>query len=490
MFSSRLKSKLRGLPDKPGCYLMRDASGKIIYVGKASSLRKRVQSYFRAATMRSSSAKLRSLVHCVHDFDVITTRNEADALLTEDKLVKDFMPRFNVLLRDDKRFPLLRVELRQSIPRFRLCRIQRDDGALYFGPYLSSSAAREALDFVERKYGLRKCSVLNPDEKTHSHCLADVILHCSAPCVGKISPEEYLARINEAVAFLQGKRPQILDELRKIMEKASAELNFEKAAAIRDSLQLLIKAVKTRAHISSEKTVPPERAMADAKTLRQELGLNRVPTLIQAVDISNISGKHAVGSVVAAINGMCRPALYRMFRVTTVEAIDDASMMKEVISRHFRRLKGENKKMPDLFLVDGGIVQLRAAANALSELGIENVALAGLAKKFEEIYLETDGKSKRLVLSRESPALQLLQRIRDEAHRFANSYHSRLRAKLIRESILDEIPGLGPRRKQKLLERFGSAQDLAHAPENEIAAVGGIGRMLAKKIKAFLDKSV
>jgi len=496
MFPSLLKSKLRALPDKPGCYLMRDAAGNIIYVGKASSLRKRVQSYFRSATLRRSSAKLRSLVHCVHDIDVITARSEADAILTEDKLIKDFQPRFNVLLRDDKRFPLLSVDLRQPVPRFKLCRIKRADGALYhaqrviyFGPYISSSAAREALDFIERKYGLRKCSVMIPDRKAHIHCHADTILYCSAPCTGKISNEQYRANVDEAAAFLRGERPRALMELREAMEKASAELKFEKAAAIRDSLQLLTNALRTKAHIVGEKAVSPDKAASDAEALQRALGLKHFPTLIQAVDISNISGKHAVGSVVAAVNGICRPALYRMFRVTTIKTVDDAAMMEEVIFRHFRRLKEENKRMPDLFLVDGGISQLHTAERALRTLGIEEVALAGLAKKFEEIYMGNGGRSRRLVLSRESPALQLLQRIRDEAHRFAHSYHNRLRAKLIRESVLDEISGLGPQRKLRLLQHFGSVKALARAPEEKIAAVAGIGPMLARKIKAFLCRA-
>lgn len=491
MISSLLKSKLRVLPDKPGCYLMRGASGKIIYVGKASSLRKRVQSYFRAAVLRGSSAKLRSLVHSVADIDLVVAKNEASAILTENKLIKEHQPWFNILLRDDKRFLLLNIDLHQKWPRFRLCRIKRRDKSLYhaqrviyFGPYPSSAAARAALEFTEKKYGLRKCTTPEPDLETHRHCLNDIIRFCSAPCIGKITAEKYRERVREALAFLHGKRMDVLNELRETMNRAAEELNYEKASAVRDLLQALYKVIKQKAHIIRTKKAL-DHAGTSLRALQEALGLKRRPNLIQAVDISNISGKHAVGSIVVAVKGICRPAFYRRFRITTVEVVDDAAMMAEVVERHFKRLQEENRKMPDLFLVDGGIVQLRAARIILRQLGIENVAVAGLAKRFEEIYLESNGKYRRLILAKDSPALQLLQRIRDEAHRFAHAYHSRLRSKLIRESVLDEIPGLGLLRKQKLLQRFGSIKALANAPENNVAAVPGIGPALAHKIKSF-----
>jgi len=344
-FASILKAKLRALPDKPGCYLMRDGSGRIIYVGKAASLRHRVQSYFRASTLRHAPPKLRSLVHSVADLDIIIARTEADALLTENKLIKDYQPRFNILMRDDKRFPLLSVDLNQPWPHFRLCRLKRQNSALYFGPYLSSAAARAALEFVETKFGLRKCAPLAPDKETHRHCLNDIIRFCSAPCLGKISPAVYRAQVDEALAFLRGERPAVLNELRVCMDQAAAELNFEKAAVIRDALHLLFSAVKQRAHFARTDGVLPENALAGVKALRETLGLRRRPKLIQAVDISNISGKHAVGSLVTAVAGICRPALYRRFRITTLKSADDAAMMAEVIFRHFKRLKEERKKM-------------------------------------------------------------------------------------------------------------------------------------------------
>jgi len=473
---------------------MRDASGKIIYAGKAASLRKRVQSYFRAATLRSAPPKIRSLVHSVADLDIIIAKSEADAILTENKLIKDYQPRFNILLRDDKRFPLLSIDLNEKWPRFHLCRIKRGNRTLhparrviYFGPYLSSSAARAALEFVEKKFGLRKCAPPEPDRETHRHCINDIIRFCSAPCIGKISPAAYRAQVDESLAFLRGERPDLLEELRVCMDQASAKLDFEKAAVIRDALHLLYSAVKQRAHVVRTSGVSSENALAGVNALQEALGLRRRPMLIQAVDISNISGRHAVGSVVAAVAGVCRPALYRRFRIKTIEAIDDAAMMSEVVSRHFKRLKEEKKRMPDLLLIDGGVVQLRASQSVLRDLGIGDVAAAGLAKKFETIFLNQAGTAKTINLPPDSPALQILQRLRDEAHRFALAYHRRLRARLIRESIMDEIPGLGPQRKQNLLRHFGSVNALSGASEDEIAAVPGISRMLAQKIKAFLN---
>jgi excinuclease ABC subunit C len=444
-------------------------------------------SYFHTATIRGSSAKLRSLVHSVADIDTVITRTEADAVVTESKLIKDYLPRFNVLLRDDKRFPLLSIDLCRHWPRFRLCRFLRNDGAQYFGPYISSAAARAALEFVEMKFGLRRCKPLEPDAETHRHCLNDIIRFCSAPCIGKISGSDYRKRVDAALAFLRGERMEDLNELRTHMNKASEELDFEKAATLRDTLEALYSAIKQRAHITRKRFIPERSSLASLAALRRALKLPRRPMLIQAVDISNISGKHAVGSMVVCKNGICRPASYRRFRITTVSSADDAAMMAEVIMRHFTRLLKEKKKMPDLFLVDGGIVQLRVLQSVLGKLNISGVAGAGLAKRFEEIYVETGGRNiRRIILPSGSPALQLLQRIRDEAHRFAHAYHQRLRSRLMSESILDEIPGLARLRKQILLKRFGSLAKIAAASEEEIAATKGIGPALARKIRSFL----
>jgi excinuclease ABC subunit C len=422
----QIRKKLRELPDKPGCYLMRDRHGRIIYVGKASSLRHRVRSYFHRATLNRADPKIRGLVKSIADLDIIVLRSEADAILTEGKLIKDYRPRYNTLFKDDKRFPLLRIERSQPFPRIRLCRFQRNDGATYFGPYTSSPAARAALEFVEKHYGLRKCATLTPGPADHKHCINDIVRFCAAPCIAKTTPDEYRRRVVEACAFLCGERPAVLKEMQSAMEAAAQALNFEKAAALRDTLRLLYLAVKQRAHIGRSSGRETETAQAGIQALGTMLGLNRPPRLIEAYDISNISGTLAVGSLVAAVDGIPKPARYRRFRIKTLQTADDARMMAEVIRRRFTRLKQEGAlapRLPDLVLVDGGLIQMRAAKAELAGLSLPDIPIAGLAKRFEKIFFDR----RILALTADSPALKVLQRLRDEAHRFALAYHRKLR---------------------------------------------------------------
>jgi len=466
---------------------MRDRHGRIIYVGKAASLRHRVRSYFHRATLNRADPKIRGLVKSIADLDVIVLRSEADAILTEGKLIKDYHPRYNKLLKDDKRFPLLRIEQNQPFPRIRLCRFQRNDGAAYFGPYASSAAARAALEFVEKHYGLRKCAPLIPGPTDHTHCINDIVRFCAAPCIGKTTPDEYRRRVEEACAFLRGERPAVFKEVEKAMEAAAQALNFEKAAALRDTLRLLRLAVKQRAHIGRSSDQAAESSRAGVRALGTVLGLNRPPRIIEAYDISNISGTLAVGSLVAAVDGRPKPARYRRFRIKTLQTADDARMMAEVIRRRFVRLKQEGAlapRPPDLVLVDGGLIQLRAAEAELADLGLANIPVAGLAKRFEKIFFG----GRILELAADSPALKVLQRLRDEAHRFALAYHRNLRARRIRESRLDDIPGIGATRKQAILRHFGSVVRLSHAPESAIAALPGIGPALARLIKQALGE--
>jgi len=479
MIPSLIRRKLRELPDKPGCYLMRDRHGRIIYVGKAASLRHRVRSYFHRATLNRADPKIRGLVKSIADLDIIVLRSEADAILTEGKLIKDYRPRYNTLFKDDKRFPILRIERNHPFPRIRLCRFQRNDGAVYFGPYTSSPAARAALEFVEKHYGLRKCTPLIPKAANHTHCLNDIVRFCAAPCIGKTTPAEYRQRVAEACAFLNGERPAVLKEMQASMEAAAQALNFEKAAALRDTLRLLRLAVKQRAHVGRSSGREIDTGRTGVQVLEKTLGINRAPRLIEAYDISNISGTLAVGSLVAAVDGIPKPARYRRFRIKTLQTADDARMMAEVIRRRFTRLRQEGSKAPDLVLVDGGLIQLRAAEAELAALGLADIPVAGLAKRFEIIYF---GRRK-LAFPADSPALRVLQRLRDEAHRFALAYHRKLRARRIRESRLDDIPGVGAARKQALLRHFGSVARLARAPEAAIAAVSGVGPALARVIK-------
>lgn len=487
--SDHLKAKLRELPDRPGCYLMRNRYGRIIYIGKAASLRERVRTYFRRATRRSADAKLRGLINSVADLDILVLRSEADALLTESRLIKDYHPRYNALLKDDKRYPLLSVDLKQPLPRFNLCRFERPDGAAYFGPYANSRAARAALEFTEKRFGLRKCPAPVPGADDHRHCINEIVRYCAAPCIGKTTPADYRARVDEACAFLRGERPAVLKEVESAMNEAARALNFEKAAAWRDTLNSLRTALRQQRRAPRPPLLRRSGGFSGLETLRDLLRLERIPRLIEAYDISSISGTLAVGSLVAAVDGRPRPARYRRFRIKTADAADDAGMMAEVVRRRFTRLRQERGARPDLVLVDGGSIQLQAARKELDALGFDALPAAGLAKRLEEIYWRHGGRIDTLRLPPDSPALQVLQALRDEAHRFALTYHRLLRARRIRESILDDIPGIGPRRKRQLLERFGSVAGLARAPESEVAARPGIGAALARTIRQALNRA-
>ncbi len=482
----QVQRKLQDLPDKPGVYFMRDRQGKIIYVGKAASLRKRVQSYFRSGTLRRAEPKLRGLIHSIADFDFLVVRTEAEAVLTEGRLIKEYRPRYNVSFKDDKRFLLLRVNLADPLPRFEAVRLRREDGATYFGPYASSHAAWAALDFIQKRFGIRPCRPREPGPDDHKHCLNDIVRFCAAPCVARITPTAYRERVAEAVAFLRGERRDVLAEVRQAMEREAQAQRFEKAAALRDTYLLLNRAVRERYRAEKSLALKEADARAGVSELQTALGLARRPTVIEAYDISNISGTFAVASLVCAVEGRPHKPRYRMFRIKTVTGSDDPAMMAEVIRRRFGGSLRAQLPEPDLVLVDGGITQLRAARAELDRLGLTALPAAGLAKQFEEIHYERPDRASPLRLPTDSHALQVLQRIRDEAHRFALTYHRRLRQRRIRESVLDEVAGIGAHRKETLLRHFGSLARLRKATEVEIAAAPGIGPELAREINRIL----
>ncbi|HBA83226.1 MAG TPA: excinuclease ABC subunit C [Verrucomicrobia bacterium] len=486
-FSEKIKNKLQTLPDKPGVYFMRDKTGRIVYVGKAASLRSRVRSYFRQSTLRSAEPKLRGLISSIEDFDYLVVRTDAEAILTEGRMIKDYRPRYNILMKDDKRFLMIRVNLNDPFPRFEACRIDKCDGATYFGPYASSQAAWAALEFIERRFGLRLCRPRVPGPEDHKHCLNDIVRFCSAPCIGKISPEEYRERVETACAFMRGERPEFLVELHKAMEKEAAELHFEKAAALRDSLALLHRVIKERFRARKTLAIRTEDAQAGIAELQTVLHLERAPHVIEAYDISNISGTLAVASLVCAVDGVSAKNRYRLFRIKTVEGSDDPRMIAEVIRRRFERAQNEKTSLPDLVIVDGGITQMRAAKAELERVGLGQMPLAGLAKRFEEIHHANPAMESPIRLPMNSKALRVLQQLRDEAHRFALTYHRHLRLKRVRESILDEIEGIGDKRKQLLLTHFGSIARIKRASVEEIAALPGVGQALAETIKKQLQ---
>lgn len=459
---------------------MRDRQGVIIYVGKAKNLRRRVSSYFRPGAKHPP--KVRSMVDTVYDFEFMTVKNEAESLLTEASLIKKYKPHFNILMRDDKRYLALRADPTAAWPRFACCRIVRDDGARYFGPFPSAPVVRAAKDFVEKRWGIRECECLVPDEEAHRHCLANVIRRCSAPCLGKISQDEYRARFEEACAFLEGKKPEVLSEVETEMKAAAAKGDFEKAARVRDTIFALKE--MTKAHFVRRS---PEMRAADAQKGIEELaaaiGLAKPPRIIECVDISNLFGTYNVASLVVARDGLPDGRYYRHFKIKSFEGADDPRAMAEVVRRRYGPESTLLQTSPraDLYICDGGITQLRAARALFKELGIGDIPTVGLAKQQELVVLD-DGRPD-VWLPRDSQALMVITRLRDEAHRFAITYHRNLREKSIRESVLDEIPGIGEAKKVKLLKTFKSIYGIARATVADIAAAAGVNETIAAEVQ-------
>ncbi len=487
----RIREKLRILPAAPGCYIFRDDNGEIVYVGKAVNLRNRVRSYFDPARMSRESPKRRGMVRCFADLEWMVVRNEAEALLTEGRLIKDWRPRFNTALRDDKRYLALRAETHLRIPRFSECRIVRDDGDAYFGPFPSSTVVHVVKDFLERRWGLRKCDFSEPDESSHRHCHDDRIAQCSAPCVGKVSAEEYRRRFDEACAFLRRGDAAVAGDLTREMREAAAAEDFERAARIRDTLEALREMVRLRAKAVAMPTLATDGARAGNEELGRLLRLPGPPHVIEGFDISHIQGLLTVASMVACVDGVTTPQRYRRFRIKSVEGIDDPRSIAEVVGRRYSRMLAEGGALPDLVMLDGGITQLRAARAALAALGLERLPTVGLAERYEIIVVDWPDGTGEIVLPRESAALKVLIRLRDEAHRFAIGYNRSLRLKRIRESALDEVDGIGAARKSALLRAFGSVRRLADSSVEAISgAVPGIGPALAERILETARRNV
>ena len=488
-FSTQVKNKLAELPDKPGVYLMRDRTGKVIYVGKAISLRSRVRNYFQSSTLRDADPKIRGLIKSIQDFDILVLRNEAEAILTEGRMIKEYRPRYNTSFKDDKRFLMIVVDPTAPFPRLETCRLEKNDGREYFGPYASSAAGRAALDFCEKRFGLRHCSPREPGPTDHKHCLSDIVRHCSAPCIAKISRDAYAGRVREAMAFLGGERPDILRELDERMKSEAAARNFERAAVLRDLVFLLRKAVRRKINVIKTLEMKREDAWDGVLQLQRELKLGAPPRVIETFDISNISGTFATASMVCSVDGVPTRNRYRTFRIKTVQGIDDPAMMREAVSRRYSRLLEEKAALPDLVVCDGGITQLRAGREALDALGLQHLRAVGLAKRYEEIYWDISNTEPPLRLPQSCNAIKVLTQIRDEAHRFALTYHRKLREQRIRDSVLDEIPGIGDKRKEMLLQAFGSVDRLRRASPGEIVErVPGIGQVFARTVHEILHR--
>ncbi len=515
--SELIRSKLSELPHKPGVYLMKDRFGTVVYVGKARDLRKRVSQYFHPSRRHGWDLKLNALVEAIHDLDAHQVRTEAEALLLEGKLIKEFRPRYNVSFRDDKRFLLLKVNLNDPIPRFTLTRLRQEDGAKYFGPFASSGAVRRTVALARRRFRLRGCRALTPGEQDYKHCLYGNLKFCTAPCIANVTREDYLGQVTAACEFLEGQSDELKTELESEMKKAALALNFEKAAQIRDMLDDLRRTVEktqkfARVPYKLPVAIDPGSALLE---LQEVLRMPCTPRVIEGFDISNISGTFAVASMVKFSDGKPDRAGYRRFKIRTVVGQNDFACMAEAVRRRYARLKQELSglgalgtsseaaeknepkvtpqhsnarvgfRYPDLILIDGGKGQLGSALEELEKLDLRHIPVIGLAKEFEEIYLR--GESEPLRLSHDRGALKLLQRVRDESHRFANTYSAELRLRRISESLLDEFPGIGDRRKSDLLKRFGSVQRLRRVTEEEIATVPGFGGKMASEFKAWLD---
>ena len=599
-----LKEKVAELPKAPGVYIFRGTQGEVLYVGKASSLRARVRSYFQAE--RNLPYKVRRLVREIADLEVIETASAAEALILEDALIKKHRPRFNVRLRDDKRYPYLKIT-KERFPRVQVVRRRGEDGARYFGPYTSSKSMRRVLKLAHKLFPIRTCNLDLDARRLDRPCLLYHIGRCSGPCAGLVSEEEYRHYVEGAALLFQGRVDEVIEALKEEMAQAAAEERFEHAAHLRDQVRALERirerqvvalpepvdldaigiavegergygmvlivrggrligregfALKlpaetspaealeefldqyyTRATAFPQEVLLPEeiedaeglslylsgrrggkvrvhvprrgerrelvemaqrnaqlslkRAAAEElpeeevlEELAEALGLSVRPWRIEAFDISNLKGQEATGSMVVFVGGCPRRDAYRRFRIRISGKPNDYAMMYEVLSRRLSHglaelsdpavAKGRFSDLPDLILVDGGKGQLSVALRALEEHGLTGIEVAALAKREELVYVP--GRAEPIRLPRDSPALKLLQRIRDEAHRFAIEYHRRLRGRRALASLLDSVEGIGPKRRELLLRRFGSLEGLRQASLEELLSVPGLPRAVAERL--------
>ena len=507
--------KLQDVPHKPGVYLMRDRIGRVIYVGKAKDLRKRLSNYFTPSRRKRFDIKTRALVESIWDFEINTVRTEKEALLLEGKLIKEYRPKYNVVFRDDKRFLMLKINLSDSLPKFQLVRVRKDDGAKYYGPFPHSSALRFTYDWLNKNFGLRTCRAKLPGKFQYKHCSDDVIRNCSAPCVGKVDEEEYKIKVDKACKFLEGTWKERVSEFEGLMKRAAQSSDYEGAANYRDMIFSLRKTLEPSRKFTRGRGMPSPNIdpLNDINELKEFLGMDCVPRIMECFDISNISSTHIVASMVRFENGVPDNANYRRYRIKGVKKQNDFTSMAEVVRRRYsgilrdaKKISGDildynqevpteamkriskkspSVKLPDLVVVDGGKGQLSSALKELRRLGIEELPIIGLAKKNEEVFMP--GNSSPLQIPHETGALKLLQRIRDEAHRFANGYHQLLMKRRIEESILDDCPGVNGHRKKILLKEFGSVVRLRRAKVEKIAKIKGISPQNARSIKEYLN---
>jgi excinuclease ABC subunit C len=609
--NNRIDKKLAELPTSPGVYLMKDALGRVLYIGKAASLRSRVRSYFQS--QEGMAERTKALVSEISDFDVIRTKTEVEAFLVEDSLIKRHQPRFNVRLRDDKRYPYLKIT-DEVFPRVLVVRRRLADGARYFGPYTNVKSMRSTLKLAQKLFPIRTCTLDLPLAAPRRPCLNYQIGRCLGPCAELVSQAEYADAADGAAMLFEGRVTGLVQRMKREMQTAAQSQEYERAAGLRDRIESLTRSLErqsvalsdfvdrdavglaveedracaqvflvrggrvsgretyhlrapvdpsddevlaafltqyyakttslpkevllpieipesgqladwlssrrgSRVHVrfpqrggkrhlvelatqnarfalkgSKKEDAVHEAATVALVELAETLSLSTFPQRIEAFDISNTSGGEATGSMVVFENGRPRRDAYRRFKVHISGKPDDYAMMAEVLRRRFRRglrelndptvTRGKFSELPDLVLIDGGKGQLHVGVDVLKELNIEGMETIGLAKRQEEIFIP--GRSRPIVLPETSDALLLLRQIRDEAHRFAITYHRKLRTKRSLSSVLDEIPGIGPKRRSGLLKHFGSIQRIAAASVEEITAAG-VPRKLAERIAKRLE---
>jgi excinuclease ABC subunit C len=433
--------KVKQFPTTPGVYLMKDAQGIVLYVGKAKNLRNRAGHYFTKAALEDPRTS--DLVPLIADIDYLAADSEVDALLLEARLVKDIQPRFNVELKDDKTFPYLQIRIREDFPRVEFTRQPRRRGVRLYGPFTSARTLRHAINALQRIFQFRTCSLdIDANDgrwRWFRPCLLHSIRQCTAPCNFRVTKEDYRKQIRSLRMVLEGKKDRLIREMEKEMEEASKALLFEKAARLRDDIAAL-QGLGQRGDV--ERDVQPEVFPIDPKKglaeLRKILGLPQTPRTVEGVDIAHLGGSDTVASLVSFIDGLPFKPGYRRYRIKSVRGVDDFASIREVVTRRFRnagsRRRGDEEQVfPDILLIDGGKGQLNAALDAFAVLGVEPPCLISLAKREEEIY--RPGAEEPLRLSRHAAALRLLQYVRDEAHRFAQHYHHILRRKKLQGEL-------------------------------------------------------
>lgn len=472
----RLKERIRALPNTPGVYLFKGEEGKIIYIGKARELRKRVGSYFLGKDFRP---KISVLLDRILDVEIVETQTEVDALLLEAQLVHKHDPRYNTQLKDDKSYPLLKIT-GDRFPRLFVTRTKTaKDKAIYYGPYTDAKLLREAARIINSIFPIRKCRTL-----PKKACLYYHIGQCIAPCIKPEVKSHYDWLINEIKLFLKGGRKSLIDYLTERMKEAATEFRFEDAQFFKDQIEALGWFRKKRFNFKS-----PEGGIGLRGTLelKQTLELERLPEKIVCFDVSNIQGDEAVASKVCYFRELSNTLEYRRYKIKTVSGINDYAMIAEAVRRMIVGIKeGRESALPDLIMIDGGLGHLNTAKQVLEEENCPEVGLISIAKQFELVYSRKS--SDPIVFPPNSSALRLLQKIRDEAHRFAITYHRHLKERKLTKSILDDIKGIGEKRKKLLLSSFESMDELRETPVEILARMEGMNLPTAERVINYLKK--